>query len=127
MSVNYRTLAENIVRASLHTREVIKPTPECVIVRWRRNYYIANLQAMYPEYSKEIVLLHLRPSSVDINVLDEIRKLEAARGLYAELTADDGLEMNGRSYLRRLDDRLLEMTLEQATYVAKHPPRVYTR
>lgn len=98
------------------------PKPTSAIIKWNDLVYIGSIQEIVPEFSKEIVLLSKTRYILPDKLMNAIRKLDKER---LELVADSFLDLVGRQHiLRRVDNRLTNMTEEQTKYMIEHSPDV---
>lgn len=93
-----------------------------VTVYWKGRVYVGGLQEIFPEYSKEIVLLSKGSAPADPRMINALNKVNENR---LEVTADNDLDLTGRQHvLRRLNERLTKMTPEQTQYTEKNMPNI---
>ena len=94
-----------------------------IILSWQESQYIGSLQEILPIYSKEIVLLSKSSKSVVPQFTKAIRQLDKNR---LEVIADNNLDLSGRQHvLRRVENLLSAMTLDQTMYISKNLPTIY--
>lgn len=125
MSAN-ETSWEEMARSILEQEKLLRsrnyPEPIGVIVKWDNISYIGSIQEIIPGFSKEIILLSKSRYILPDKLMSAIRELDKER---LELIADNSLDLTGRQHiLRRLDNRLMNMTEEQTKYMIEHPPDV---
>lgn len=95
--------------------------PETVVLEWRGDVYIGQVQEIAPEYSEEIVFLAktFHPKARYEDILKSSAKT-------TNLYADEALELTGRYHLvRRKGDELTSLTYQQREYMDKRMLRVY--
>lgn len=115
-------MARSILEQEKLLRSSNYPEPIGVIVKWDDIPYIGSIQEIVPEFSKEIVLLSKSQYVLPDKLMDAIRELDKGR---LELVVDSSLDLIGRQHiLRRLDNRLTNMTEEQTKYMIEHHPDV---
>lgn len=119
---NWEEMARSILEQEKLLRSRNYPEPIGVILKWDNISYIGSIQEIAPEFSKEIVLLSKSRYILPDKLMNAIRELDKGR---LELTADSFLDITGRQHiLRKLDNRLTNMTEEQTKYMIEHPPGV---
>lgn len=117
---------EDMARSILEQEKLLRscnyPEPIGVIVKWDDISYIGSIQEIVPELSKEIVLLSKSQYVLPDKLMNAIRELDKGR---LELVVDSSLDLIGRQHiLRRLDNRLTNMTEEQTKYMIEHHPDI---
>lgn len=91
-------------------------------VYWKGRVYVGSIQEIFPEYSKEIVLLSKGSYPADHNMINALNRVHKER---LEVTADNELDLTGRQHvLRRLKTKLTRMTSEQTKYAEKNMPNI---
>ena len=120
---NWEEMAKSILEQEKLLRSYNYPEPIGVIVKWDDLSYIGSIQEIVQEFSKEIVLLSKSRYILPDKLMNAIRELDKER---LELIADNSLDITGRQHiLRRLDNRLTNMTEEQTRYMIEHSPDVH--
>lgn len=120
--INWDDIAKSLLEQERLARRYNYPEPIGVIIIWKGNNYIGSVQEIVPGFSKEIVLLSKSSSSLDKELVSTIKKLDKER---LELYADHTIDLEGRQHvLRRLDNKLVYMTIEQTKYMVEHLPNI---
>lgn len=93
-----------------------------VLVSWNGGIYIGAIQAAAPGFSKEIVFLSKTSNPIEKKIADAIRNIDKE---ILELIADDYIDLTGRYHIiRKLENRLTKMTVEQTIYMVNRPVAV---
>jgi len=117
VSQDYNLVAKRLI--DLAKRMPNYPQQQLMLLKWRKEQYFGSVQETYPEYSKEIVYLSKTSNPIHSELADCIRKIEPS---VLEIVADDELDLEGRGHvLRRLENKLTQMTPEQTKYAIKNP------
>ncbi len=120
---NWEEIAKRLLHNIKEVEKHNKPKPLSILLEYRSDIYIGSLQEISPEYSREIVLLSKSTNPLKGNIVKAIEKLEPERPYFH---ADSSLDLEGRQHiLRRLENKLIKMTPEQAKYITEHLPQVH--
>lgn len=123
MEINWEAVAKSILQQEESIKHRIRPMSIGVLVTWKGNIYIGSIQEIAPEFSDEIILLSIPSMYLCEELVGTIRKLDKGR---LEICADNYLDLYGRQHvLRRLGNRLTQMTSEQTKYMVENPPDIY--
>lgn len=121
-NIDWEVIAENLLEQEKMLSVYNFPKPISVLVTWKNGVYIGSIQIVAPRFSEEIVVLSKSTDKLPEDLVNAIRKLDDKR---VELVADDSLDLCGRQHiLRRLEDKLVQMTFEQTRYMTEHLPKV---
>lgn len=117
---------DGVAKYLLEKERLIKPLnspePAGALIKWRGDIYFGTVQAI-AEPSGEIFVISKTSGFVPPGMVEAIRKLDPGR---LELTADDNLDLTGRSHvLRKVDKRLTCMTPGQIEYMLRHPLMIH--
>lgn len=119
---NWKQVAQRFLEQEREIAKHCVLSPTGVVVSWRNEQYIGQIQEIAPEYSKEIVDLSKSSRPVESSLVEAIKELDSGRLL---LTADNSLDLTDRQHiLRRLNNRLTYLTSDQTQYMAGSPIRV---
>lgn len=119
--IDYSGIARAILSDEAKSHAECDPSPTRVLFSWRNSQYLGAVQELYPNHSREIVILTKPPRDCDQNLIAAIRQIDAQR---SHLKADDLIDsLDGEAFiLRRKGEKLTFMTDEQRDYVGGRLP-----
>lgn len=98
------------------------PPTIVALIEWKGQTYVGGIQEVAPEYSKEIVLLSKSSHPIPKELKNAIAELDKDR---LSLSAGTMLDLEGRLHvLRRVGDRLQQMTAGQMHYMERQPKTI---
>jgi len=119
VSQNYDLAAGELIEMAKSMPDF--PKAQLVLVKWRQGEYLGSIQQVYSQFS-DVFYLSKTSKPIPSKLANSIRKIEPS---ILDMKADDELELKGRGHvLRRLENRLTQMTPEQTEYALKNPPDV---
>ncbi len=115
----WEQVARDLLQLFDSKKSLASPEPVVVLIKWNNSTYIGSIQVIVPDFSKEIVVASKSSKPLPFKLAEAIRKLYPEM---LELSAYYMLDLTGRQHiLRRVENRLTVMTLEQTEYMRLHP------
>ena len=117
--MNWDEIARQMLEAEEQTRALQSPPGEGVLVEWRGEVYIGEVQGVASEYSNEIVFLGKSSKPIDDKLQEAILRLQPDR---TQISAESIINLEGRLHvLRRTSAGLVRMTSDQVNYMRQKP------
>lgn len=122
-NINWEEMANGVIKKEEMTNIFTFPKPISANIYWKNVFYIGAIQEIVPEFSKEIVLLSKSSLHYPEELAKALRRLDSGR---IELFVEDDLDLEGKQHIvRRIGDKVVHITTEQAIFIANCPMKIF--